>query len=93
MPFHLGGHKPKPTARVTFPAKRRLGIGALGVVSICAGAFTLLYDPRVLVWAATTVSLGGVIVLVSLIPGIWLEKLETVIATCSRARRGPAGIR
>ncbi|HEY1207274.1 MAG TPA: hypothetical protein VGF05_21485 [Bryobacteraceae bacterium] len=93
MPFHVGGHKPRPKSPITFSAKRRLGIGVMGVVSISAGAFTWLYDPRALVYAGTTVSLGVVIVLVSLIPVTWIEKLEKVIATGSRAPRAPAGNR
>jgi len=93
MPFHVGGHKARSKSPITFPAKRRLGIGVIGVVGICAGAFTWLYDPRVIVYAGTTVSLGVVIVLISLIPVTWIEKLEKVIATFPRAPRGPAGTR
>ncbi len=94
MPFHVGGHKPRPKStagKVTFPARRRLGYGALGVVGICAGAFAWLYDPRVIVYAGTTISLGVVIVLISLIPVTWIEKLDALIATDSRAPRWAGG--
>ena len=93
MPFHVGGHKPRPAAKVTFPAKRRLGIGALGVVATWAGAFIWGYNPRAIVYAWTAISLGVVIILVSLIPVTWIEELEKVIATFPRARRAPAGSR
>jgi hypothetical protein len=83
MPFHVGGHKPKPTPKksIGFSVGRRILFGGVGAFMICDGLFRFnqgqffgvdWYSRPV--YTTSFVVTGAVGVLFSLLPVSWLER-------------------
>jgi hypothetical protein len=84
MPFHVGGHKPKPPARkFAFSIKYRLLVAATGAALIWTGLFRL--EHGMFMWegalyhqphsAVAQITLGGAVILVSLLPVSWADRI------------------
>jgi hypothetical protein len=82
MPFHMGGHKPKPpTRKVEFRIGYRLVVACLGaymtlngVVALNRGRFMWMDHRHQPAYAGALIAMGVVVALVALIPMPWVDK-------------------
>jgi hypothetical protein len=82
VPFHVGGHKPKPPRRTfRFPIKHRFFVIVIGASLIAEGSYKFthgrfvgmnyLHQP---VYTPTMIGMGIVFVFCAFIPASWVDR-------------------
>jgi hypothetical protein len=80
MPFHVGGHKPRPVKRSVSGMKQRLGLVLWGVVLLALGL--LRFSDGVLfiinwqsmpIYAGALIATGAGLIMLAMIPFSWVE--------------------